>query len=191
MGTKALLIVDTQIDFCPGGGYPVSEGNKIVVPLNKMLVYARKNGWKIFASRDWHSAKLFSKDDCSTHCVQRTEGAKFHPNLDIGDDVMIISKGANDLSDRHYSAFNGDEIILDTLLRENGINEIYIGGLALDYCVKNTAIDSVKKGYRTIVMLDATKAVKNKESDIEAVVERMKKEGIEFITTSEFLARNF
>ncbi len=190
MKTKALLIVDTQIDFCPGGGFPVPKGDQIVVPLNKMLAYARKNGWKLFASRDWHSAKLFLKDDCSKHCVQGTEGAKFHPNLDIGVDVVIISKGANDLSDRHYSAFNGDEIVLDKLLRKNGVDEIYIGGLALDYCVKNTAIDSVKKGYQTTVLLDATKAVKNKDSDIKTVVDRMKKEGIEFITTSEFLKRN-
>ncbi len=166
------------------------KGDQIVVPLNKMLAYARKNGWKLFASRDWHSAKLFLKDDCSKHCVQGTEGAKFHPNLDIGVDVVIISKGANDLSDRHYSAFNGDEIVLDKLLRKNGVDEIYIGGLALDYCVKNTAIDSVKKGYQTTVLLDATKAVKNKDSDIKTVVDRMKKEGIEFITTSEFLKRN-
>ncbi|MBM3209019.1 isochorismatase family protein [Candidatus Shapirobacteria bacterium] len=187
---RALLIVDTQNDFCPGGGFPVPEGNKIIGPLNKVLDYARNRHWKIFASRDWHASNLFSKDDCSRHCIQETKGAKFHPDLKIKDDVIVISKGSHDLSDRHYSAFNGDEISLDELLRETGVKELYIGGLALDYCVKNTAIDSAKKGYKTYVFLDATKAVNNKSDDIKATVREMKKEGIEFIKTAEFLTKN-
>lgn len=181
---KALIVVDVQNDFCPEGSFPVSEGNQIVKPLNKMLTYARKNGWKIFASRDWHSAELFKKGGCERHCVQNTKGAEYHPELDIQDDIVIVSKGSNDLSDRHYSAFNGDEISLEEKLKEADVEEVYIGGLALDYCVKNTAIDAAKRGFKTFVILDATRAVDNKTETIKATKEEIEKFGIKVINSS-------
>ena len=189
MTTNALLIVDTQIDFCPGGGFPVPEGDQIVLPLNKMLAFARTDGWKIVASRDWHSEKLFSEDGCSRHCVQGSDGARLHPSLNVNSDITIISKGSSDLSEKHYSAFNGDNVLLDELLKSEGVNSVYIGGLALDYCVKYTAIDSVKRGYKTTVFLDATRAVKNDPTSVNSVVDNMKKKGVSFTTVKDFLRK--
>ncbi len=184
---KALIVVDTQNDFCPGGGFPVPDGDKIIKPLNKVLSFARRNNWKMFASRDWHSPDLFSENDCDKHCIQNTKGAKFHPGLNIKNDVTIISKGANDHGEEHWSAFNGDELSLDKLLRKSGVEEIYIGGLALDYCVKTTALEAIKKGYRTFIMLDATKAINNKPESIKKLRREMEKQGIQFIRTSDII----
>ena len=127
---KALLIVDVQNDFSPAGGYPVPKGDEVVKPLNRMLSYARTNNWVIVASRDWHTKELFIGIESKTHCIQNTEGAKYHPDLGIKEDVLVISKGSSDLSDKHYSAFRGDEISLNKVLKEKGVDTIYIGGLA-------------------------------------------------------------
>lgn len=186
---KALLIVDVQNDFCPGGSYPVPEGNKIIEPLNKVINFALKNGWLIFASRDWHSEKLFSKDDCnSKHCIQNTYGARFHPKLNIDESVTIISKGANDLGEKHYSAFNGDEVSLNKLLKKAGVDEIYIGGLAFDYCVKNTALDAIEKGYKTYILLDATRAIKNSDKQIESLMKYFSEKNVKFTYTKDVVS---
>lgn len=174
---KALIVVDTQNDFCPGGGYPVPEGDQVVQPLNAMLSYARKHGWLIVASKDWHKRELF-EDESKIHCIQDTKGAEHHKDLDIRGDEVIITKGANDLGLKHYSAFNGDEISLDKALKENSIKEVYVGGLAFDYCVKNTALDSAKYGYETTVLTDATKAVKNSPEDIKKVEQELLQAGV-------------
>lgn len=138
---KALLIVDTQNDFCPDGSYPVPNGDEVVQPLNDALVFARANSWKIYASRDWHPESIFEGNMSKAHCLQGTKGAKYHPLLNIKDDVEIISKGKN-LSKDHYSAFNGDDKSLKEIMENDGITEVYIGGLTLEYCVKATAIDA-------------------------------------------------
>jgi len=179
----ALIIVDTQNDFCPGGGYPVPDGDKIIQPLNKILAYARKNGWLIVASKDWHTRELF-EDESKIHCIQNTEGAKHHKDLNIRGNEVIVTKGAHDLGLRHYSAFNGDEILLNDLFQEKGIEQVYIGGLAYDYCVKNTALDSTKYGYKTIVLTDATKAVKNNPAQIAEIESELKQAGVLLSTTN-------
>ena len=183
---NALIIIDTQNDFCPGGGYPVPEGDKIIQPLNKLLSHARKNNWLIIASKDWHKRELF-EDENKIHCIQNTKGAEHHKYLDIKGDEIIITKGADDLGQKHYSAFNGDEVDLDKVLKENGIQNVYIGGLAYDYCVKNTAIDSTKKGYKTTIIKDATKAVKNNSTDIESLEKELKDNSISLIKLSEII----
>jgi nicotinamidase/pyrazinamidase len=179
---KALLIVDTQIDFCPGGSYPVPKGDEVVKPLNDALAYARKNNWKLFASRDWHPLSVFNQDMSKAHCVQNTKGAEYHPLLNIQNDVEIISKG-EDLSDAHYSAFNGDDKSLADLLRSASITEVYIGGLALEYCVKATAIDSARLGFTTFVFMDATRHIKQEKAD--SAIEQMTTAGIKFIKTTD------
>ncbi len=179
---KALLIVDVQNDFCPGGSYPVPKGDLVVEPLNTALVYARKNGWKIYASRDWHPKYVFKHNMSKAHCIQNTKGAKYHPKLNIQNDVEIISKG-EDLSDAHYSAFNGDNKSLAQLLNRDNIKDVYIGGLALEYCVKATAIDSARLGFNTFVLLDATKYLNKDKADL--AFNKMKNKGIKFIKTSE------
>lgn len=179
---KALLIVDTQNDFCPGGSYPVPNGDEIIKPLNFALDHARRNGWKLYASRDWHPASVFKDRPEKAHCVQNTNGAEYHPQLEIDKDVEIISKG-EDLSDAHYSAFNGDDKSLEDLMKQNEVSDVYIGGLALEYCVKATAIDSARNGFKTFVFTDAVRHI-NAEKAKFAMLE-MKKAGITFIKTSD------
>src|SRR5690348_15441040 len=116
---KALVLVDVQKDFCPGGSYPVSYGDEVVAPLNAMVVYAKQNKWLIAASRDWHPIETLTMEGWTAHCVEQTDGAKFHPQLLIDDSIIIISKG-KDLSNAHYSAFNGDEISLKELFNKEG-----------------------------------------------------------------------
>lgn len=182
---KALIIVDTQNDFCPGGKYPVPNGDYVVKPLNKMIAHAINSGWKIFASRDWHKESLFKDKPEKAHCVQNTTGAEYHPDLKISSNVTIISKGMNDLGEIHYSAFNGDDISLEDELKLNKIKEVYIGGLALDYCVKNTAIDAIKFGFSSHVLIDATKPVKKPPSQI---YKELKHKGVIITTVDEVVA---
>ncbi len=181
---KALLIVDTQNDFCPGGSYPVPKGDEVVKPLNTVLAYARKNNWKIYASRDWHPKSVFRDNMSKAHCIQETKGAEYHPQLDIQNDVEIISKG-EDLSDAHYSAFNGDDKSLEQLMHRDGVKEVYIGGLALEYCVKATAINSAQLGFNTFVLIDATRHINQNKADL--ALDEMKRAGVVFLKTSDLL----
>ncbi len=166
---KALIIVDMQNDFCPGGSFPVPDGNNVVRPLNEMLAKAKEEKWIIVASRDWHPESTLNLKDWKPHCIRNSEGAKFYPGLNIDDSVTVVSKGEIDLSDKHYSAFNGENINLEKYLNKNGVDEVYIGGLAMDYCVKNTALDAVKLGFRTIVLTDACRGIfkRTSKEDVE------------------------
>lgn len=183
---NAFLVVDVQNDFCPGGLYPVPKGNEVVKLINKLIKYARKNKWLLFASRDWHPKSVFKNNQECTHCVQNTSGAEFHHDLNISNDFIVISKG-EDLSDKHYSGFNGDDKNLDELLRIKKVKKIFIAGLATDYCVKKTAIDSAFKGFETYVILDACRAVnKTPNSGIKAI-EEMKLNGVKIINSKDLL----
>ena len=178
---KALLIVDAQNDFFPGGSYPVPSGDEVIKPLNYALEFGRKHGWKLYASRDWHPKSGF-KDMSKAHCVQETKGAKYHPLLEIRDDVEIISKG-EDLSKANYSAFNGDDKSLKEIMDKEKIEEIYIGGLALEYCVKATAIDSARFGFKTFVFEDAVRHIN--EDKAKSAIGELKQAGITFIRTTD------
>jgi len=163
---KALVVVDAQIDFFPEGGYSVPNSEEIIKPLNKLISYANKNGWEIFASRDWHKKEQFKDNPDKAHCIQNTKGAEYHPDLSIKKDIPIISKGSRELGEKHYNAFNGDDLSLHKLLKEHKVNKVYIGGLALDYCVKSTAIDASKYGYKTYVVKEATKPAKMSSEEV-------------------------
>jgi len=179
---KAVLIVDVQNDFCPGGSYPVPHGDEVVKPLNKMINYAKKNGWLIAASRDWHPEYTKDMDGWTPHCIQNTKGAQYHPDLKIDKDIPIINKG-EDLGDSHYSAFNGDIISLNELLRKNEVDEVYIGGLATDYCVKNTALDAAKLGYKTNVLWDASRGIYKRKTE-DKVKKELIKAGVILTSTT-------
>ncbi len=135
---KALLMVDPQNDFCPGGSLAVKEGDQVGEPLNLMAAYAKKNNWILTASRDWHPKKTnhFAKYGgvWPDHCVKNTNGAKFHPALKVTKEVMVFSKGT--LKDQDaYSAFDGHSRFGETLadyLKSYGVDEVYVGGLATD-----------------------------------------------------------
>ncbi|MDD3647389.1 MAG: isochorismatase family protein [Candidatus Dojkabacteria bacterium] len=183
---KALLIVDVQNDFCPGGSYPVKKGDRVIGPINKALAFARKSNWKLFASRDWHPVDVFKDKPASAHCIVGTKGAEYHPDLDVRDDVEIISKG-KDVGEKHYSAFNGDDKSLLDLFRKNNIDEVYIAGLATDYCVKNTVLDSLKFGFKTCVIIDGCRGVNKTPGDDLGALEEMKEAGAFVVESSKVI----
>ncbi|OGN08952.1 MAG: hypothetical protein A3J46_05670 [Candidatus Yanofskybacteria bacterium RIFCSPHIGHO2_02_FULL_41_11] len=188
---KALLIVDVQNDFCPGGALAVPDGDQVIEPLNRVIVLrAIISDWLVIPSRDWHPA-----DHCSfkeqgglwpPHCVQGTVGASFHPNL-----LLLLSsiergirKGFRQDEDS-YSAFDGSMALdwdkftsLEKFLRQKEVTEVYIGGLATDYCVKATALDAVKKGFKTFLLLDACRAVNVNPGDGDSAVDEMSEAGV-------------
>ena len=156
----ALLVVDLQNDFCPGGALGIHEGDRVIPILNHYIAAAREQGVPVFASRDWHPADHISFKHRGgrwpVHCVQNTPGADFHPDVRLPADVQIISKAhTSDLES--YSAFGDTD--LSSRLRAKGIRRLWIGGLAQDYCVLQTSLDALKHGLEVVVIVDATRAV--------------------------------
>lgn len=189
---KALLIVDVQNDFCPGGALPVPDGDQVIEPLNEMIKYAIANDWLVVASRDWHPKKTshFKKFGglWPAHCVQKTWGAKFHPDVaaNLINHALIISKGMRS-DENAYSAFDGQDsryCPLEKRLAMGKIDEIYIGGLATDYCIRATALDAVVLGFKTHLLLNACRAVNVNLGDSLKAVDDMKREGV-IITSTE------
>lgn len=176
---KALLIVDFQNDFCPKGLLPVPAGDKIVNNLNRYIKIFSKKNLPIFASRDWHPKKTkhFKRFGglWPNHCIQNTKGAQFHPKLKLPKHTIILSKGMDPAQDS-YSAFQGFDssgIQFEHLLKIFGINELYIGGLATDYCVKTSVIDALKLGYAVRLLTDAIKGVDIKSGDSQRAIKEM------------------
>ncbi len=181
----ALLIVDVQKDFMPGGALPVPEGDRVVEPLNRYIELFVSRGLPVFASRDWHPESHVSFKENGgmwpLHCVQWSEGAEFHDALNLPPDAFIINKGDRPELEA-YSAFQGT--ILDSLLRERGVRRLFIGGVAIDYCVKNTVIGALNLGYTVFYLADASKGVDVTPGDSEKAVEEMLKRGAVAITLS-------
>ena len=177
----ALIIVDVQKDFMPGGALPVPEGDKIIPVLNKYISFFSERGKPIFFTRDWHPEDHISFKNNGgiwpVHCVKDTEGAEFHPDLIIPfDNKFIISKGTQREFDA-YSGFQGT--LLNELLKERGIKRIFVGGVATDYCVKNTVLGGIHLGYQVVLLNDAIKGVDVNSGDSEkAVIEMMEKGAI-------------
>jgi len=183
---KALLIIDVQNDFCPGGALAVPEGDKIVPVLNRYIELFLSKGLPIFVSRDWHPEKTKHFKDFGglwpKHCIQKTRGAEFHPGLKLPDKIIILSKGMDPEKDS-YSVFQGADSqgkSFLNLLSFMGIIELYVGGLATDYCVKESVLDALKNGFKVKLLMDAIKGV-NEESSREAI-KQMIARGAEQIT---------
>ncbi|MDX6611992.1 MAG: nicotinamidase/pyrazinamidase [Blastocatellia bacterium] len=174
---RALIVVDVQNDFCPGGSLAVAHGDEVVAPLNKLIAEFLERGEPVFKSRDWHSPQTrhFAAygGTWPAHCVQDTKGAEFHSLLLDDMHIRIVSKGLGDTD--CYSAF--DETDLDLQLKRLGIEEVWIGGLATDYCVKSTVLDALRKGYRVIALTDAMRAVDVKAGDGERAIKEMREAG--------------
>ena len=175
----ALVIVDVQNDFCPGGALAVAGGDQVVPALNRYIERFADAGLPIFATRDWHPAKTSHFKDYGgiwpAHCVQGSEGAKFHPALKLGSGVVIVSKGMAADSDS-YSGFDAvDEsgAALAELLRGFSAARIYVGGLATDYCVKQTVLDGLKQGFEVVLLKDSIRGVELLPGDSERAVEEM------------------
>lgn len=188
--TKALLIVDVQNDFLPGGALAVPHGDAIIPNINHHIARFHQEKCPIFASRDWHPAetKHFKAYGGAwpAHCVQDTPGARFHFELKLPRDCVIISKGMDPGKDS-YSAFDAIDAAgtpFEQLLRDRGITILYIVGLATDYCVKATALDAERRGFKTIVFLDAIKGVDVRPGDSTHSIDVMAKAGIRFTEDS-------
>ena len=179
---KALIVVDVQNDFCPGGSLAVTRGDEVVAPLNKFIKEFLDRGEPVFKTRDWHPAK--TKHFAAyggvwpVHCVQNSHGAEFHPDLIDDPRITIISKGIDESADG-YSGFDGTQ--LAQLLREQGVEEVWIGGLATDYCVKHTVLDALHGGFRVKALGDAMRAVNVNPADGTKAIEEMRSKGAEIV----------
>ena len=178
---RALIVVDVQNDFCPGGTLAVAHGDEVVPPLNELVDQFLKQTSPVYKSRDWHPAKTkhFAAygGTWPVHCVQGTRGAEFHPRLSDDPRIQIISKGLGDKD--CYSAF--DETDLAQKLRDRGVEEVWVGGLATDYCVKNTVLDALKYGFKVKALTDAMRAVDLQPGDGDRAITEMRAAGAEIV----------
>jgi len=179
---KALIVVDVQNDFCPGGSLPVAQGDEVVAPLNKLMKDFLDRGEPVYKTRDWHPAKTkhfqVYGGTWPIHCVQNTSGAEFHPDLIDDPRVTIISKGIDESADG-YSGFDGTN--LGQLLRDEEVEEVWVGGLATDYCVKQTVLDAARLGFEVRALADAMRAVNVEPDDGAKAVEEMRQAGAEIV----------
>jgi nicotinamidase/pyrazinamidase len=186
----ALLIVDVQNDFCPGGALQILDGDRVVEPINRAILCFAATGLPVLASRDWHppDSKHFREFGgvWPAHCVQGTEGAAFHPSLSLPERAAVFSKGTNPDQDG-YSAFEGatdDGRPLATVLKELGIRNLYICGLATDYCVISTTRDALRSGFGVTVLTDAVAGVDLLPGASASSLEEMKNAGAQLTTVA-------
>ncbi|HEX7335471.1 MAG TPA: nicotinamidase [Pyrinomonadaceae bacterium] len=179
---QALIVVDVQNDFCAGGTLAVPHGDEVVEPLNRQMDKFLERGAPVYKTRDWHipTAKHFAAygGTWPLHCVQNTKGAEFHPALRDDPRIAVISKGLGD-SDG-YSAF--DETDLASQLQQQGVEEVVVGGLATDYCVKSTVLDALKHGFKVKVLEDAIRAVELEPGDADRAIDEMRAAGAEIVS---------
>lgn len=178
----ALLIVDVQNDFCPGGALAVRDGDQVVPAINREIARFRAAGRPIVASRDWHPAETthFAPGGAwPPHCLAGRPGAAFHPELELPPDAVVVSKGTGATEDA-YSAFEAradDGRTLDEVLRANRVESLYVGGLATDYCVRASALDALGKGYRVTLLQDAVRAVDVNPGDGQRALDELRAAG--------------
>jgi nicotinamidase/pyrazinamidase len=170
----ALLVVDVQNDFLPGGNLAVPHGDEVVPVMQRYITAFHARGLPIFATRDWHPP-----DHCSfrerggtwpVHCVAGSLGAEPPAGLAIPSSAIIIRK-ATTVDKDAYSGFEGTP--LNARLRDLGIHRLFIGGLATDYCVLNTVKDALAQGYATFFLVDAVRAVNVNPDDGRKAEEEM------------------
>jgi nicotinamidase/pyrazinamidase len=190
----ALLIVDFQNDFCPGGALAVPEGDRIARPIDEII----DRFDFVVATRDWHPenhgsfagvdvdlTKWRGTDPPSiwpVHCVQGTKGAELHPSLDRAKVDVVLDKG-QDPNSQGYSGCQDTR--LPELLRAHDVDRVYVAGLATDYCVKNTVLDLRREGFDVTVVEDAIRGVEVEPGDSERAIEEMRRAGAEFAPAEE------
>jgi nicotinamidase-related amidase len=177
---EALLVVDPQVDFCPGGALAVPRGDRIFDAVNR----AMREHPLVVASRDWHPAGHVSFSTRGgpwpPHCVSHTPGAAFHKALDQDRIAHVVDKGSDPDSEA-YSAFAGTD--LEVWLRARGVKCLYVAGLATDYCVKQSVLDALRLGFEVIVLEDAIAAVDVRPGDGDKALEEMVAAGAKLATT--------
>jgi nicotinamidase/pyrazinamidase len=158
--SDALLIVDVQVDFCPGGALPIDNGDQVVPEINRWIEKFIEQGLPVYASRDWHPADHLSfateGGPWPPHCLQDTPGAAFHPDLKLPASAVIVTKGVRFDQDQN-SAF--DQTGLETHLRRRGTARLFVAGLALDVCVLATVLDARRAGLEVLLILQGTRPV--------------------------------
>lgn len=178
----ALIIVDLQNDFLPGGSLAVPQGDEVIPVMNVYIKAARDNSLPIFATRDRHPPHHCSFGEKGgpwpPHCIAETKGAEFAADLELPPEAIIISKG-QELDKDAYSGFEGTD--LDERLKASGVNRLLVGGLALDVCVLNTVTDALKLGYEVLLLEDASRAVNVKPDDGAKAVTEMTRLGARVI----------
>jgi nicotinamidase/pyrazinamidase len=201
---KALIIVDVQNDFIPGGALAVRDGDQIVPIINNL----QEKFDFIVATQDWHPADhgSFASNHSGknvgefidlngvnqilwpVHCVQNTDGAKFHPELNTEKWKAIFQKGTNPMVDSYSGFFDNNrqgDTGLSVYLKENGVDEVFICGLATDYCVKFTALDALTEGFKTNLIADATMAVNIREDDYSQALQEVSSAGAKILLSNE------
>ena len=188
MVRPALLVVDVQRDFCPGGALAVDGGDEVVPGINKLIGAFERRGLPIFFTRDWHPPNHISfrqrGGPWPPHCVQGTTGAEFHPSLRIPTSAVVVSKG-DDPEKEAYSGFEGSD--LGARLQNLGIDEVFIAGLTTDYCVKQSSLDARRLGLRVNVLADCTKAVDVGPGDGKRALSAMEKAGVQLTDSNAVL----
>lgn len=200
---KTLILVDIQNDFCPGGALAVSTGNAVVPIANQLMPKFDL----VVATQDWHPAghKSFaSQNNISVgdvfdlngiqqiawpdHCIQNTHGAEFVAELNANHINKIFPKGTDTEIDSYSGFFDNDHrnaTGLGAFLKEKNGTEVFIMGLATDYCVKFTALDAIKLGFKTKLIIDGCRGVELSPGDIETAITEMKNAGVEIVRSSE------
>ena len=180
--SRALIVVDMQNDFCPGGSLAVTDGDRIISEINRLVLDFEKDDCPVFFTRDWHPENHCSFSENGgmwpVHCVAETEGAAFHRELYIPESAVIISKANRPFPDA-YSGFQ--ETDLDNILKLKGVSELTVCGLAADYCVKATVLDALDSGFKVSVVKNAVKAVNVKPDDGENAFKEMQGRGASVI----------
>ena len=170
-----LIVVDLQVDFCPGGALAVADGEEVVSPVNGLLEIS---AWWRVATRDWHPADHVSFQGRGgvwpPHCVAETPGAAFHPRMRTERVDAVVSKAAARDAEA-YSGFDGTGLADD--LRARGIARLFVCGLATDYCVKATALDARREGFDVVLVEDAVRAVTLDPGDGERAIAAMREAG--------------
>ena len=182
-----LLVVDFQNDFCPGGALGVKEADKLVPKINKYIGLFEEHDLPVLLTRDWHPARTKHFKAYGgiwpRHCVMRTKGARFHPGLQIPSRKIILSKGMDPQADG-YSAFDAEDkngLPLLLLLEKLKVENVFLCGLATDYCVKSSVLDKRSGEFRIFVLEDAVKGVNLKARDSMLAINEMKKKGAEMV----------
>ena len=188
---SALLVVDVQNDFCTGGTLAVHGSERVVEALNRHLASAVAHDVPVYASRDWHPPTtthfVAYGGTWPVHCVQQTRGADFHPDLHLPGDTIIVTKGTNP-ERPGYSAFEGETATGQPLvedLRARGISHLYVGGLATDYCVRQSVLDAIANGFEVTVLGDAIAAVNVAPGDDARSLEEMTARGAAVVASVE------
>jgi nicotinamidase/pyrazinamidase len=177
---KALLIIDVQNDFLTGGSLAVENAEQVIPVINSLM----DKFSLVLASKDWHPEQTAHFEKWPVHCVAESKGAEFHPDLEQGKIEKIFYKGTGNKDDG-YSAFEATNIKLIEFLKEKGITELYISGIALEFCVKSSALDALKEGIQVFLVRDAIATFSKETEKIEQQFSEIEKAGAQVVLSSQ------